>query len=168
MMIGALHHVTLTVRDIEASVRFYRDLLGLRVAMDMPMGNSLQKLLALDPGIGENARAVLMTQGDHLIGQVELIQFSPPGAATKPKRPGDPGVFQLCFEIRGEDLSALCDRLRSQGATFFAEAPVDFELKGYGHARAILLEDPDGVMVELIQLPTAEERKAYRTRGENR
>lgn len=162
MSLGALHHVTLTVSDIEASIRFYRDVIGLRVTMDLPMGGSLATLFSLRQGTGERARAVMMTQGDSAIGQVELIEFWPPGATTAPKRPGDPGVFQLCFEVRGEELNDVHQRLLSRGIKFFTPAPVELELRGLGHIRALIVEDPDGVLVEIIRLPTPDEMKAYR------
>jgi hypothetical protein len=41
-------------------------------------------------------------------------------------------------------------------------APNTIELPEYGNIRVIIFEDPDGIMIELVQLPTADEVRAHR------
>ena len=38
-MVGEIHHVAMSVRDLEKSIAFYRDALGLRMTLDMRVGN---------------------------------------------------------------------------------------------------------------------------------
>ena len=47
-------------------------------------------------------------------------------------------------------------RLAQKGITCYS-APQVVELPGYGGTRAVVCEDPDGQMIELIQPPSAEE-----------
>ena len=47
-------------------------------------------------------------------------------------------------------------RLLEKGIACYSEPQV-LELPGYGATRAVVFEDPDGQMIELIQLPSAEE-----------
>jgi hypothetical protein len=62
-------------------------------------------------------------------------------------------------------LAEVYKRLQAQGIQCTAE-PQTLKLEGYGAIQAVVFEDPDGVMIELIQLPSADEirrmREAYR------
>jgi hypothetical protein len=77
MAISEIHHVALTVSDLEKSTAFYKDVLGFRKILDMPPGGpALQRMLKLRPGT--KSRAVILQQGLSTVGQIELIAFDPP------------------------------------------------------------------------------------------
>jgi catechol 2,3-dioxygenase-like lactoylglutathione lyase family enzyme len=158
MPISPIHHVALTVADLDRSVAFYRDVLGFRKTLDMPLaGPHSEKMLRLAPGT--KGRSIIMQQGKAITGEVELIAFEPRAERpTGPKRPGDPGVFLLSFEVTGEDIGAVYERIHHQGVKCYSE-PQPLFLKGYGTIRAFAFEDPDGVQIELIQLPSLDEAR---------
>jgi hypothetical protein len=53
------------------------------------------------------------------------------------------------------------ERLLEKGIACYSEPQV-VELPGYGAMRAVVFEDPDGQMIELIQLPSADEIQRVR------
>jgi catechol 2,3-dioxygenase-like lactoylglutathione lyase family enzyme len=169
MAISEIHHVALAVSDMERSIAFYCDILGFRKTLDMPLGSpGLERLLRLRPGT--TGRSVILQQGVSTIGEVELVQFSPPPSTPTPaKGAGGLGAFLLSFEVKNEELDAVYQRLQKKGVACYSDPQV-VELKGYGSMRAIVFEDPDGQMIELIQLPSADEvqrvREAYHANKE--
>jgi catechol 2,3-dioxygenase-like lactoylglutathione lyase family enzyme len=104
-----------------------------------------------------------MQQGLSLVGEVELVQFSPaPSTPTLAKGAGGLGAFLLSFAVRDEELADVYQRLLAKGIACYSEPQV-IELKGYGAIRAVIFEDPDGQLIELVQLPSADEIQPRRT-----
>lgn len=155
-----IHHIALSVRDLAASEAFYGGILGLRRTLEMPIRDPRTiRIMGLPEGaVGQS----VYFQGPTRIGQLELIEWRDHGqTATGPKRPGDPGVFLISFEVTREELDAIWARGVAAGVGIYAE-PADAVLENYGTIRVAIFADPDGVMVELVALPTKEEIAAFR------
>ena len=160
-MVGEIHHVAMSVRDLERSIVFYGEGLGLRKTLEMKVqGETLHRRLRIPKGA--TGRAVYF-QGPTKIGQIELIQWDlPVPADSKPKRPGDPGAFALSFQMASVDeMHALHARLVKMGVECYA-GPEHSDLDNYGRITMFVCEDPDGVMIEFVNLPTPEQVKAFR------
>jgi catechol 2,3-dioxygenase-like lactoylglutathione lyase family enzyme len=159
--ISPIHHVVLSVSDIERSVAFYQDALGMRVTLDSPVDSPTNRAyLRLGPAF--TGHMTMMQAGPGAIGSVELIQWSPPAKTpTPPKRPGDPGVWCIAFQVIDETLDELAERWQQLGIPLWSGiAPV--EVVGYPEFRAALIEDPDGILIEIIEIPSPEAVRAFR------
>lgn len=150
MGVRPLHHVSLSVRNLDRSVRFYRDLLGMRVSLTADIADSVhERYLRLPPG-AKGKVAVL--QVGRPVGAVQLIEWSHRPIPTPPKRPGDPGPFLLAFELDGETIDVILARLAAAGVEPWTE-PETTEIPNYGTITTAIVEDPDGNMIEFLELP---------------
>lgn len=163
-MVSEIHHVAVSVRDLERSIPFYRDGVGLRKTLDMRVGNDTMPQRLRVP-VGTTGRAVYF-QGPTRIGQVELIQWDVPAtpAQWRPKRPGDPGVFSLSFHVEKQEMFEIYRRLLDMGVDCY-HPPAVSVLENYGPVSMFMCEDPDGIQVEFINLPNREEILAFRAQA---
>jgi glyoxylase I family protein len=108
-MPGAIHHSVVMVRDLDESLRFYRDGLGLDVLQDQEIEGDWPALI---DGPSRRLRAVFL--GDPQVpdvhaGVLELASF--PGSEVPTMTPASPpstGLFMLSFFV---DVEATLDRL---------------------------------------------------------
>ena len=154
MSVGPVHHVSISVSDLDRSVRFYSDLLGMRVTMRATVADAEHDAYLRLPD-GTEGKVALLQVGPP-VGAVQLIQWSNGAPASAPKRPGDPGVFLLAFELDGETIDDMLARLATHGISAWT-APVESHIDGYGRIRTVIVEDPDGTMIEFLELPSREE-----------
>lgn len=165
-----LNHVAISVRDLDRSVEFYERGLGMRKTLVKPVGKDTWRLIRLPAPA--SAQSVFL-QGEHRIGQIELVQWDfPPPEPSTPKRAGDPGVFALSFKVSKADIAPLYERLISMGANCY-DPPSYSWVENYGEIGVFVCEDPDGNQLEFVSLPTMEEIQANRaalksTKGEIR
>jgi lactoylglutathione lyase len=115
-------HTMVRVTDVEASLRFYRDALGLELLSrrDFPQGRFTLIFLAAP---GDSA------------AQVELTHNWDPEAYS-----GGRNFGHLAYQV--EDIYAACRRLMDHGVTIH-RPPRD--------GRMAFVRSPDGISVELLQ-----------------
>ena len=148
-MVTGIHHASIVVSDMERSLKFYRDLLGMTVAVDTKMsGEMLDKEVALQ---GAQLRVVELGTGRHP-PYVELLQYySPPGkpfpADAHCCDVGIPHIALIVPNIHGayRDLS-------KEGVRFTAP-PQQVDAGAFQGCQTAYCYDPDGIVVELWQMP---------------
>jgi lactoylglutathione lyase len=115
-------HTMVRITDVDASLRFYRDALGLEVVKrtDYPQGKFTLIFLAA-PGNPE--------------AQVELTHNWEPEQYT-----GGRNFGHLAYEV--DDIYAACERLQSHGVTI-NRPPRD--------GRMAFVRSPDDISIELLQ-----------------
>ncbi|OCB22463.1 VOC family protein [Mycobacterium intracellulare] len=154
-----LNHVAIGVADLEKSLRFYTEGLGMRKTLEKPVSDLTWRLMRLP----ENTTGMsVFVQGPSRVGQLELVQWDlPRPEGDRPKRPGAMGMGQLSFPVDPEHIETIYRRLVDMGATVYTE-PTTTIVKNYGPVTLFLCEDPDGNQVELIALPSPEVVKEFR------
>ena len=159
MPVSEVHHVAVSVADLERSADFYEKGLGYRRTLRAEVGGP-EMTASLRLPEGTRGR-VQYLQGPSQLGQLELIEWE---GEKLPPRPVDhrrPGVFLLSFQVPADELEELHDRLASLGAECVSR-PNRVLLENYGHIRAFAAYDPDGNLLEFVSLPTREEILAFR------
>lgn len=137
-----MHHAGVCVRNLDESLRFYRDGLGLTVLTDKALDADLESLLAVRT---ERVRTVFLGDAEHTdSGIIELLDLGVAGIADGAPQSGVParGVFLLSVQV---DVAATLARLAEMG---LGGIPRTMPTPGGGLAATVT--DPDGVMVELL------------------
>jgi glyoxylase I family protein len=140
-----LHHAAICARDLDASLRFYRDGLGLEVMMDQEFSGDW---LTLFHARGDRLHSIFLGDpGSADAGVVELVAFDAGIADGRPPSTEPAlGFFLLSFFVT--DLDAVLARLAELG---FGDDPSCIEVPGPLDPVAMAtVRDPDGVLVELI------------------
>ncbi len=125
--------------NFEESFHFYHDLLGLEIALDIQIPESVAIGACLAPSA---FRQVRLKAGDTLIKLMEIE--SPP-----PERSIDfqAGVRWLTFIV--EDVPMTVESLKDKGVEFLAKSVSAPDAK-----HVVCAKGPDGMLIEFVQLPS--------------
>ena len=139
-------HAGVTVRDLETSLRFYRDGLGLEVIHRGPTeGDFRWRIWALQ---AEDAEvAFLRVPGSDAI--IELFEFGGVERHPASARPCDYGAGHFCLLV--DDAEAAWQRLREHGFGARSDGPVTADSGPHRGIKVLYAVDPDGYNVELYQ-----------------
>lgn len=130
-----INHVCIAVEDIEASMRFYRNVFGVQPG---------EVVEIVDQGV----RAALLRVGG---SQLEFIQpTDPTGSVANFIRRRGEVVHHICFEV--EDLPGTLRRLDEQGIAVIDETPRDGLS---GQIGFIHPKSTNGVLIELVDQDSA-------------
>lgn len=139
MRARGMHHMGLTVSDLESSVAF-DELLGFEVVERIEEeGEDVERGVAV-PGAHLNV-AMLARDG----GRLELIEYVAPPGGPAPLPNNGTGAAHVCVDV--EDVDAAVAELRAHDVEFTSE-PITHE----SGIRWVYAKDPDGITAELLQV----------------
>ena len=146
-MITSVNHTSFTVSDLDRSVSFYRDLLGME----------LISLTGRDPGFveritgipGANVKVAYLQAPGH---RLELIQYFGPSGKNLDLQTNNVGCAHLGFNV--DDLPRMYAELKAKGVHFKSE-PQEVPAGPNKGTKAVYFMDPDGIPLELLQTPVA-------------
>jgi lactoylglutathione lyase len=149
VQVGPVYHTGFTVSDIERSVAFYRDVLGMRL-VNRRTGTA--SYLATVTGFEGARLEIAYLQPAAGGSMLELLQYVSHPAPATDRATNRPGNGHLCFKV--DDIQAACAELRRRGVTLVSE-PTEITAGSHAGGWAVYLRDPDGFTVELYQGPSA-------------
>ena len=145
-------HAGITVKSLEKSLVFYRDLLGLKLIKQEPVRKARGEKLGVPGAIIQ----VAVLQTEDPTTTVELIEYLEPQLLSVTPAPINlPGSMHLAFHV--EDIDKQVKKMKQAGVKFVSE---DYEVIKDGPLQGmkwIYFKDPDGTNLELIEYDPAGE-----------
>lgn len=149
-LITGFFHGGIAVADMERSLAFYRDLLGLEVYFDVTLDavDYVRAVLGIEM---TDARLVYLTIPGAEGIYVELIEYRGTEAGSVVPRAWERGTGHLCFHV--SDAQRLHERAIEFGYRSRSEGAVEIPVGPNAGGRAAYLLDPDGYHIELFERP---------------
>lgn len=141
-MLKGIEHVGLSVSDLDRSIAFYCDILGLK--LDRVIECGIEMRLGDVVGMPDCTARITHLQSKKYM--LELFEYTNPRGKPIPEntRQADNGFIHIGFTTT--DMHADYARLKEQGVTFFNK-PVEFRPGVW----VVYFYGPDGEVVELRQ-----------------
>ncbi len=139
LAIRGFSHVCVSVSDLERSLAFYRDGLGLRVIFDVELGGAGLEAAAGEAGARGRMVGCLVPGGV----TIELLWFANRVASERAPRRAT-GLTNLALAV--SDLDAAHAALTARGLR--PGRPLEV-----GGVRMLFVADPDGTALELAEFP---------------
>lgn len=127
-MIKGLGHIAVRTKNLEESIHFYKDILGLKEAFRM---------------CGEDGKPFMVY---FYVAPGQFIELFPNGTKATEKGKDVIGLVHICLEV--EDVQAAFEEMKKK------DAPIDSDIiVGKAKCLQFWTHDPDGNAIELMELP---------------
>ena len=145
-LVNAVAHTGITVRDLEASISFWRDVLGFELQHRLELSGQFAEQIT---GVADaHILLAVLSRGEH---GIELLEYLRPAVrAHVCPRPCDVGSFHVAVSVDDLDMAAATCAEHGWQLTGEPQTGVDGPLAG---SRFAYLRNRDGSIVELIQNP---------------
>jgi len=142
MVLGPAHHYGVNVSDIDRSIEFYRDILGLEVLKEeQSLSDHHEDLLGVEGAEGTFA----VMGGNGFKFELKSLDAPTNKNINATRNPQDVGDDHFCWEV--EDIDKTYEQLREKGVEFLG----DPKSVGTIDCRVAYFYDPDGNMLELVE-----------------
>ena len=140
-------HIGVQVSDLEQSVAWYRDVVGLEVT-DRLLRD--EPYLGVVTGYAGVVLAIALLREPRSGVVLELLEYRNVARTVIDPSTANPGTGHMAFEV--DDLDAIHQRAVAAGTGSVGD-PVTPTAGGWAGGRSVYLLDPDGYRVELLQRP---------------
>ena len=145
--------VVIGVEDLDASVTFYAETLGLDVSETRTWQGAAFEGYWQVPA-GTQARCAFVGHGADPVGRIQLMQFDAPD--RKRVRSSEirraTGLFNL--NLYTSDIAKDYEQLKAQGFNFWSEPAYNNFGPGVGETMEVAFDGPDGVVINMVELLT--------------
>lgn len=156
---GGMAGAVIGVSDMEASVKFYSEVLGYSIVRSDSTGIFSENDIM--PGADRKCRRVILASpkrkgafaelfGNSTIELVQALELTP-RKIYEGRYWGDPGFIQVCFDVT--NMTALGEFCRKHGHPFTVDSCPDGRKFDMGDASGhfTYIEDPDGTLIEFVE-----------------
>ena len=144
-MLKSFFHTGFVVKDIDASAKFYTEVLGMRMIERFErQGEFVEQVLAF-PGAHID-RAMLDKGVGH---KLELVQYISPASGAPTVNRNDLGAAHLAFFV--EDLDSFYEETSKKGLRYNNPPATQCDDEGKVLIKACYAQDPDGNWLEFVE-----------------
>lgn len=148
-MLKEIMHVGITVSNIENSIKFYRDILGLTLKGQAVMeGKETDKLFAMN---NCKVKIAYLNGSDNIISPpIELLEFVNNKTIKDKSQLNKISISEICFRV--DNIEKTYKHLINNNVECLSE-PQEFDFTAYGFSKskALYFKDPDGIILELME-----------------
>ena len=142
-MLTDVRHIGIVVKNIENSLKFYRDIFGLQIQRSMnESGKYIDNMLGFE-NVKVKTVKMFAPNGPTLI---ELLEFDVPKGRDLSNQINDLGASHVAFTV--SNIDEVYDKLKQSGIKFNASP----QLSPDGYAKVTFCLDPDNTPVELVEV----------------
>jgi catechol 2,3-dioxygenase-like lactoylglutathione lyase family enzyme len=145
-------HAGFSVTDIESSIRFWTEGVGLELRHRQIQENPYTSKLVGYPNVRLSIAQLRLPEGDPGVSGhvIELIEYQRPRGEQLPPENARIGSGHICIAVR--DLDRVRQRCEALGAVFLSETQ-DITAGINTGGKAVYGQAPDGITFELLQPP---------------
>ena len=144
-MLKSFFHTGFVVDDLEESLQFYVNVLGMRFAGRMErQGEFVNQLLAFPDA---HVKGAFVDKGEG--HQLELIQYINPVSGPGGVSRNDLGATHLAFFV--QDIDTFYEETRQRGLRFNSPPAALADDHGNLQRKALYAQDPDGNWLEFVE-----------------
>lgn len=148
-MLKEIMHVGITVSNIENSIKFYRDILGLTLKGQAIMeGKETDALFAMN---NCKVKIAYLNGSDNIISPpIELLEFVNNKTIKDKPQLNKISISEICFRV--DNIEKVYKHLIDNNVEYLSE-PQEFDFTAYGFSKskALYFKDPDGIILELME-----------------
>ena len=141
-MIKDIRHTGIVVINLEASLHFYRDLLGFQTVKQMEeAGDYIDAISSL-----RNVKVITVKMISPSGQMIELLKYHSHSAEQRMREICEIGISHIAFTV--DDLDMEYERLKSKEIQFNSPP----QLSPDGYAKVSFCRAPEGTLIELVEV----------------